>query len=74
MHVGMLWFDNNPKMELSQKIEGAAYYYENKYGKRPNCCYVHPAMPDLDRIDGIEVKRSRSILPNHFWLGIDTGG
>lgn len=43
MNIGMLWFDNDPKADLPAKIERAANYYQNKYGKRPTLCFVHPS-------------------------------
>ncbi|MEN6408313.1 MAG: hypothetical protein ABFD44_01210 [Anaerolineaceae bacterium] len=72
MNTGMLWFDNDPKTELMSKIERAARYYYQKYGQLPDLCFVHPSMlADAPARSGsIEVKTNRSVLPNHFWLGI----
>jgi hypothetical protein len=84
MNIGMLWFDNDPKAEINTKIERAASYYRNKYGKSPNLCFVHPTMVRSQdaglptdqqpvqavKTSAIEVRTSRSVLPNHFWLGI----
>ena len=81
MNIGMLWFDNDPKTELALKIERAADYYRHKYGNAPTLCFVHPSMiaqaagkaPDAPLKSGeIEVRSSRSVLPNHFWLGVST--
>ena len=33
MNVGMLWFDNDPRTALSVKVQRAADYYHQKYGK-----------------------------------------
>jgi len=44
MHSGMLWFDNDPKTALTTKIEKAAGYYRQKYGRNPDLCLVHPSM------------------------------
>lgn len=85
MNLGMLWFDNDPKATLEIKIERAAAYYQHKYSHTPTLCFVHPTMisfpppTDLDDTDrgqspiifcGIEVKKNRSVLPNHFWIGV----
>jgi hypothetical protein len=88
MNVGMLWFDNDSKAELNAKIERAATYYRNKYGKNPTLCFVHPSMIPAAEVENrqapdpgqeaqyrsgeIEVRSTRSILPNHFWIGINT--
>ena len=84
MNIGMLWFDNDPKAEISTKVERAASYYYSKYGKKPTLCFVHPSMmtsmkskeneaaskPHLQSA-GVEIRTSRSVLPNHFWIGIN---
>lgn len=76
MNIGMLWFDNDPKTDFSIKIERAASYYREKYGKKPNVCFVHPSMlqaPSSDKNNRceIEVRTTKSVLPNHFWIGIN---
>lgn len=71
MIIGMLWYDNDPKIELSEKIEEASAYYRKKYGQSPNQCVVNPAM----LIDGkikpsdLKITSSPTILPNHLWIG-----
>ncbi len=81
MNIGMLWFDNDTKSDLTTKIERAAIYYQNKYGKHPNLCFVHPSMAitlanSKDEIPvlkagEIEVRTTRTVLPNHIWIGIN---
>jgi hypothetical protein len=81
MNVGMLWFDNDSKADLFAKIERAASYYQDKYGKSPNVCYVHPSMTralitpientEPIRAGSIEVRTTRSVLPNHLWIGVN---
>jgi len=92
MNIGMLWFDNDPKIELNKKIERAASYYRDKYGAAPTLCYVHPSMVGSgDKAlaghngngsagtkankglitSGVEVKTTPTVLPNHFWIGVN---
>jgi len=80
MNIGMLWFDNDPKAEINSKIERAATYYKDKYGKKPNLCFIHPTMMNVESSDttdtatksgDILVRTSPSVLPNHFWIGIN---
>jgi hypothetical protein len=40
----MLWFDNDPRVNLETKLERAAAYYRTKYGRTPTLCFVHPSM------------------------------
>ena len=81
MEIGMLWFDNDKKSDYEAKIERAATYYRDKYGKAPNLCFVHPCMipnngsrktetPSL-KSQGVEIRISKTMLPNHFWIGVN---
>lgn len=75
MNIGMLWFDNDSKADLTAKIQRAAEYYKRKYGRDPNLCFVHPSMvaAPLNQAAGVELRTSQSVLPNHLWLGISAG-
>lgn len=82
MDIGMLWFDNDKQKDLMTKVERAAVYYREKYGKVPNLCFVHPSMIAV-RENGkggkskkvmagnVEVRSTPSVLPNHFWIGVN---
>lgn len=86
MEEGMLWFDNDKKADLDSKVERAVEYYQNKYGDNPNLCFVHPVMLSGNGktrkakrsqnngnryvSQGVELRPSPSVLPNHFWLGV----
>jgi hypothetical protein len=70
---GMLWFDDNNQRDVSEKIKRAAEHYKAKYGISPDTCYVHPLtlFAMKSSAAGIDVRASNSMLPNHFWLGVD---
>ncbi len=72
MNSGMLWFDNDPKTDLTFKIKKAAEYYRQKYGSTPNLCLVNPSMLDekIFREDRITVRTYRAVLPGCFWIGL----
>jgi len=63
------------------KVERAVLYYRDKYGKAPNLCFVHPTMiPNNDNkstnksplnSQGVEIRTSDTMLPHHFWIGIN---
>jgi len=75
MNIGMLWFDNDPHTELPKKVARSVAYYQTKYGQAPNLCFIHPSMikeTPVPPTQGVEVRLSRSVLPNHFWLGVNT--
>jgi len=71
MDIGMLWFDNDPKLDLSEKVEKAAVYYRGKYRQSPNLCFVHPSMLPTVKITAgeITVRPHQAIQPHHFWIG-----
>ena len=78
MDVGMMWFDSNKIDKLETKIQRASSYYKKKYGHAPNLCFVHPSMLEKEastpknkkvpnpRTAGLELRSSKSLLPNHF--------
>ena len=77
MNTGMLWFDNDPKTELSAKIERAAAYYLQKYGHEPNLCLLHPSMLPGDgktkagKPPKVKVRPYSPVLPGHLWIGVE---
>ena len=80
MNTGLLWFDDDPDRRLEEKVLRAALHYEQKYGRPPDLCYVNPgALDDSDQGEDpvwagqVEIKPGRTVLPNHFWLGMADG-
>ena len=83
MDIGMLWYDNETNIALDKRIERAVCYYQKKYGESPTVCYLHPSMlpvpapsaqtKDIEelRFSGVVVRATKSILPNHFWIGVN---
>jgi hypothetical protein len=76
MDIGMLWYDDDGKRQLDEKVARAAEYYRAKYGVQPTECYVNPGMlgegqPPLAA--GLRLRPNRTIIKNHFWLGIGEG-
>jgi hypothetical protein len=71
MNYGMLWFDNDPKSDLSHKVQKAVEYYHHKYHQFPNLCLVNPAMLDKGQLKAgaVTVETSPQVQRNHFWVG-----
>jgi hypothetical protein len=74
MDIGMLWFDNDPKSDFLSKVQKAASYYRKKYGENPNLCFVHPSMIPEKKTEagGISVCSNKTMLPHHFWIGVQS--
>lgn len=75
MQIGMLWFDSNHAMAVSERVELAANYYEEKYGRVATLCFVHPStLSEPSKIGRTVIKPMHTVQPNHFWLGVKPSG
>ena len=73
MKIGMLWFCDDKKLSLTEKVLRAVAYYRSKYGAQPNVCYVNPtllAQVEAAPLAGVNIRPARTVLPDHFWLGV----
>lgn len=82
MDMGLLWYDDDPRRALEDKVGRAAQRYREKYGRWPNTCFVHPeavadhlgqeirvaCQPRRSRTT-IRVLSAPNILLHHYWLG-----
>jgi hypothetical protein len=81
MDIGLLWFDNDPKTAIEEKIRRAAGYYRRKYGQPANIVMTNtatlaaqsslspPFEIELDDI-ALKVLAAGNVLPHHFWVGV----
>ena len=74
MKIGLLWFDDDPHKTLEEKVLRASARHEQKYGRPPNTCFVHPSALDnnkqIRKTGDVEIRIGRSVLLNHYWLRI----
>ncbi len=75
----MLWYDDDPKRSLEEKLARAIEYMRRKYGQVPELCFVHPSATSgrpgeqpIVTVDGMKIKLApqRRVLRNHFSLVI----
>lgn len=71
MKVGLLWYDDDPARDLGQKVGRAASRYQQKFGRQPTVCYVHPSALEggIGQVGRIKVAALASVLRHHFWVG-----
>ena len=84
MKEGLLWFDDDPRRLIEEKVQQAAARYRQKFGSAPDVCYVNaqtlaPALRsgasagvidrDEIRVGDMRVLPAASVRPNHFWIG-----
>jgi len=74
MENGMLWFDDRKDISTEQKIQNAVAFFQEKYGSKPDCCYVNVTSQQKEisqKLKGLRVEISRYVMPNHFLLEKD---
>lgn len=75
--TGLLWFDDNPGRDLTDKISQAAQRYRQKYGAEPDVCYVHPsALSDNDngkvkKVGDVRIAPWPTVLVHYLWIGVE---
>lgn len=76
MRVGMLWLDDSKTRNLAEKVQRAAAYYEEKYGRLPELCFVNNGVLEGDeqQVGQIWVRPLPTILQHYFWLGLNEPG
>ena len=73
MDTGLLWYDDDPRLGLAEKIKKAAQRYRQKFGTSPDVCYVHPSTLSsngkVQNVGKVRVSSRLSVLRHHFWVG-----
>lgn len=66
--LGWLWFDDDPKTSLEQKVSLAAARFQQKFGRQPRMCYVSPrALGEAPAAwEPLHVQAASNVLPGHF--------
>jgi hypothetical protein len=72
IEIGMLWYDDDKKRTLEEKVRRAADYYRSKFGRAPTICLVNPRMINggPKRVARVELRTAPNVLLHHFWVGI----
>ena len=73
MQEGLLWFDNNPELDLSDKVNLAAARYKSRVGRKATVCYVNfEEFDDTNcTIGSVILRPAVHIRPNYLWIGVD---
>lgn len=76
MDIGMLWYDDDHKRPLNERVSKAVDYYKAKYGVVPTVCFINPATlkDGPESAAGVQLRSARNVLVDHFWLGIGEAG
>ena len=77
MNTGFLWFNNDPKMTLLQKVQAAVADFQKKFGRDPEYCLVNVSdtqdsnLEEIAKICKIIVQSYKFVLPHNFWVGYE---
>lgn len=71
--LGWLWFDNDPKTSLEQKVGAASARYRQKFGFPPKICYVsQQALGEQGpSLGALQVRAAANVLPGHILFVLD---
>ena len=73
MEQGLLWFDNNPNKDLSEKVKQAAEAYRARLQEQPTVCYI--SKTDIsnkpEAVGKIVIKTATYVRPNYLWIGVE---
>jgi hypothetical protein len=76
MDIGMLWYDDDHKRPIGERVARAVEHYKSKYGVTPTVCFANPATLEgaPDTAGGVQLRSARNVLVNHFWIGVGEAG
>lgn len=71
MKLGLLWFDDDTKRKVVDKLDEAAERYMERFGVRPTLAHLNPA-----QAEGVSHRRLRlsgdpGLRRNYFLIGVD---
>jgi hypothetical protein len=73
LKMGLLWFDDNPKRPLAEKLDEAAERYQERFDMWPTLVHLNPT-----QAEGLSVKYKRlrvfgdeHLRRNYFIVGVD---
>lgn len=74
MKTGLLWYDDDPKLTLQKRIARACARYTQKWGQKPDWCYINPTqmLDNVQKVSPVRVEARTNVLLNHYWVGKET--
>jgi hypothetical protein len=71
MKLGLLWFDDDAKRKVAEKLDEAAERYEERFGVRPTLVHLNPAQAEGLAHRRLRVYGDASLRRNYFLVGVD---
>jgi hypothetical protein len=67
----LMWYDDNPKISLVDKIEDAIAAYTRRFAIAPNIVLINEA--EVTEYRGVNIQGVPFVRRNNFWVGFDAG-
>jgi hypothetical protein len=73
VNLGWLWFDDDPKTSLEEKVGQASARFRQKFGQAPRVCYVSlTALGGAEPAPGpVQVRGASNVLRGHFLFVVE---
>lgn len=71
--VGWLWFDDDSKSSLEERVARATARFQTRFGRQPRLCYVNRTMLGEQPVTcgRLQVRPGGYVLPNHFLFVVE---
>lgn len=70
--LGWLWFDNDSKTSVEDKVAAAAIRYRQKFGRAPALCYVNEReLGEGGAVAGLKLAAAPNVRPGHFLFVVE---
>lgn len=64
----LMWYDDNPKLSVTKKIEDAIQAYSTRFrGAKPTLVLMNEE--EITEYNGVQVRGASTIRRNTFWVG-----
>src|SRR5215472_10371960 len=71
LKMGLLWFDDNPKRPLAEKLDEAVERYQERFDVRPTLAHMNPSQAAGLKYKRLQVHEDESLRRNYFIVGVD---
>ena len=72
--LGWMWFDDDPKTSLEDKLRQASECYRQKFGQKPRLCYVNGgALADSPpAVGSVQMRGAGNVSPGYFLFVVES--
>ncbi|HEY7357436.1 MAG TPA: hypothetical protein VH590_13250 [Ktedonobacterales bacterium] len=71
MKLGLLWFDDDVRRKVVEKLDEAAERYAERFGVRPTLAHLNPAQAEGLAHRRMQICGDPGLRRNYFLVGVD---